>query len=126
MVVYDIVTPDNLKEPPAWRPDWRQKAFRRSIGPTTLFFWTGEQYGNSFEDDGITIDLAGQRVKQINEDIWLLEPSNIQLKIDFQTLKLKSPLGAPLSPHSQKLKNLSRLCKLSYTHGHLRNKTGSS
>ena len=91
MVVYDIITPDNLKEAPTARPDWRQRAFRRIVPPTALFFWTGEQNGDSYEDDGITIDLAGQTLKQINEDTWLLQPSNIEIKIDFQTVKLKFP-----------------------------------
>ena len=89
--MYDIVTPDNLKEAPAARPDWRQRAFRRIVPPTALFFWTGEQYGDSYEEDGIMIDLTGQLVKRINEDTWLLQPSNIEIKIDFQTLKLKFP-----------------------------------
>jgi len=91
MVVYDIVTPDNLRRAPAARPDWRQQTFTRFVKPNTLFFWTGEQYGNSFDDDGITVDLSGQTFKQINEDTCLLQPSNIEIKIDFQTVKLKFP-----------------------------------
>ena len=91
MVVFDIVTPDNLKMAPAARPDWRQRVYRRIVPPNTLFFWTGEQYGDSYEEDGIMIDLSGQTLKQINEDTWLLEPSNIEIKIDFLTVKLKFP-----------------------------------
>jgi len=41
MVVYDIVTPDNLIRAPAARPDWRQQAMIRIVKPNTLFFWTG-------------------------------------------------------------------------------------
>ena len=92
MVVFDIITPDNLKMAPAARPDWRQRVFRRVVPPNTLFFWTGTAYhGDTYDDDGIMIDLAGQTLKRINEDTWLLQPSNIEIKIDFQTLKLKFP-----------------------------------
>jgi len=92
MVVFDIVTPDNLKIAPAARPDWRQQAFTRIVKPNTLFFWTGKAYhGDTHDDDGITVDLSGQILKQINEDTWLLQPSNIEIKIDFQSVKLKFP-----------------------------------
>jgi hypothetical protein len=92
MVVFDIVTPDNLKMAPAARPGWRQQAFTRIVKPNTLFFWTGKGYhGNTYDDDGITVDLSGQILKQINEDTWLLQPSTIEIKIDFQTVKLKFP-----------------------------------
>jgi hypothetical protein len=92
MVVFDIVTPDNLKMAPAARPGWRQQVFTRIVKPNTLFFWTGKAYhGDTHDDDGITVDLSGQTLKQINEDTWLLQPSNIEIKIDFQSVKLKFP-----------------------------------
>ena len=92
MVVFDIVTPDNLKMAPVARPGWRQQVFTRIVKPNTLFFWTGKAYhGDTHDDDGITVDLSGQILKQINEDTWLLQPSNIEIKIDFQTVKLKFP-----------------------------------
>ena len=92
MVVFDIVTPNNLKMTPMARPGWRQQVFTRIVKPNTLFFWTGKAYhGDTHDDDGITVDLSGQTLKQINEDTWLLQPSNIEIKIDFQSVKLKFP-----------------------------------
>jgi hypothetical protein len=86
------VTPDNLKMAPVARPGWRQQVFTRIVKPNKLFFWTGKAYhGDTHDDDGITVDLSGQILKQINEDTWLLQPSNIEIKIDFQTVKLKFP-----------------------------------
>lgn len=85
MGVYDIVTPDNLTKVLAWRGG---RNFAAILRPNVLFFWTGRG-GDS--DDGITIDLTGQFVKQLDEDGWLLQPSNIEIRIDFQSVKLKFP-----------------------------------
>jgi hypothetical protein len=87
MVVYDIITPDNRIQPPAYR--WRD--FSNIVRPNTLFFWSGQQDEESYDDDGITVDLTGQTLKQLDEDGWLLQPSNIEIKIDFQSVKLKFP-----------------------------------
>ena len=83
--MYDIITPDNRTQPPAYR--WRD--FSGIVRPNTLFFWSGQQDEESYDDDGITVDLTGQFVKQLDEDGWLLQPSNIEIRIDFQTVKLK-------------------------------------
>jgi len=87
MGVYDIVTPDNLSRPPIWR----RLDFDAIVPHNTLFFWTGNHQDELYGEDGIKIDLSGQVVKQIDEDSWLLQPSNIEIRIDFQTVKLKSP-----------------------------------
>jgi hypothetical protein len=85
MGVYDIVTPDNLTKELDWRGG---RNFSAILRPNVLFFWTG--HGED-SDDGITIDLTGQLVKQLDEDGWLLQPSNIEIRIDFQSVKLKFP-----------------------------------
>ena len=90
MGVYDIVTPDNLTKDLEWRGG---RNFSAILRPNVLFFWTG--YGED-SDDGITVDLSGQFVKQLDEDGWLLQPSNIEIRIDFQSVKLKFP-GATIT-----------------------------
>lgn len=85
MGVYDIVTPDNLTKALDWRGG---RNFGAILQPNVLFFWTG--HGED-SDDGITVDLSGQFVKQLDEDGWLLQPSNIEIRIDFQSVKLKFP-----------------------------------
>jgi len=82
MGVYDIVTPDNLTKELDWRGGRNFAAILRS---NVLFFWTG--HGED-SDDGITVDLTGQFVKQLDEDGWLLQPSNIEIRIDFQSVKI--------------------------------------
>jgi hypothetical protein len=82
MGVYDIVTPDNLTKPLNWRGG---RNFSAILRPNVLFFWTG--HGED-SDDGITVDLTGQFVKQLDEDGWLLQPSNIEIRIDFQSVKI--------------------------------------
>jgi hypothetical protein len=90
MGVYDIVTPDNLTKELDWRGG---RNFGAILPPNVLFFWTG--HGED-SDDGITIDLTGQFVKQLDEDGWLLQPSNIEIRIEFQSVKLKFP-GASIT-----------------------------
>jgi len=87
MGVYDIVTPDNLTKELDWRGG---RNFAAILPPNVLYFWTGHG------DDGITVDLTGQFVKQLDEDGWLLQPSNIEIRIDFQSVKLKFP-GASIT-----------------------------
>jgi hypothetical protein len=82
MGVYDIVTPDNLTKELDWRGG---RNFAAILPPNVLYFWTGHG------DDGITVDLFDQVVKQLDEDGWLLQPSNIEIRIDFQSVKLKFP-----------------------------------
>jgi len=90
MGVYDIITPDNLTKELDWRGG---RNFAAILPPNVLFFWTG--YGED-SDDGITVDLTDQVVKQLDEDGWLLQPSNIEIRIDFQSVKLKFP-GASIT-----------------------------
>ena len=90
MGVYDIVTPDNLTKELDWRGG---RNFSSILRPNVLFFWTG--HGED-SDDGITVDLTDQVVKQLDEDGWLLQPSNIEIRIDFQSVKLKFP-GASIT-----------------------------
>ena len=90
MGVYDIITPDNLTKELDWRGG---RNFAAILRPNVLFFWTG--YGED-SDDGITVDLTDQVVKQLDEDGWLLQPSNIEIRIDFQSVKLKFP-GASIT-----------------------------
>ena len=90
MGVYDIVTPDNLTKELDWRGG---RNFSAILRPNVLYFWTG--HGED-SDDGITVDLSGQFVKQLDEDGWLLQPSNIEIRIDFQSVKLKFP-GASIT-----------------------------
>ena len=82
MGVYDIVTPDNLTKELDWRGG---RNFSAILRPNVLFFWTG--HGED-SDDGITVDLTDQVVKQLDEDGWLLQPSNIEIRIDFQSVKI--------------------------------------
>jgi hypothetical protein len=82
MGVYDIVTPDNLTKELDWRGG---RNFAAILPPNVMFFWTG--HGED-SDDGITIDLTGQFVKQLDEDGWLLQPSNIEIRIEFQSVKI--------------------------------------
>ena len=90
MGVYDIVTPDNLTKALDWRGG---RNFSAILRPNVLFFWTGR---GEDSDDGITIDLAGQFVKQLDEDGWLLQPSNIEIRIEFESVKLTFP-GASIT-----------------------------
>jgi len=90
MGVYDIITPDNLTKELDWRGG---RNFSAILRPNVLFFWTG--HGED-SDDGITVNLTGQVVKQLDEDGWLLQPSNIEIRIDFQSVKLKFP-GASIT-----------------------------
>jgi hypothetical protein len=85
MGVYDIVTPDNLTKELDWRGG---RNFGLILPPNVLFFWTG--HGED-SDDGIIVYLSGQILKQLDEDGWLLQPSNIEIRIDFQSVKLKFP-----------------------------------
>jgi len=82
MGVYDIVTPDNLTKELEWRSG---RNFGAILPPNVLFFWTG--HGED-SDDGITVDLTDQFVKQLDEDGWLLQPSNIEIRIEFQSVKI--------------------------------------
>jgi len=82
MVVFDIVTPDNLTKELDWRGG---RNFSAILRPNVLFFWTG--HGED-SDDGITVDLTDQFVKQLDEDGWLLQPSNIEIRIEFQSVKI--------------------------------------
>jgi len=82
MGVYDIVTPDNLTKELDWRGG---RNFGAILPPNVLFFWTG--HGED-SDDGITVDLTDQFVKQLDEDGWLLQPSNIEIRIEFQSVKI--------------------------------------
>jgi len=82
MGVYDIVTPDNLTKELEWRGG---RNFGAILPPNVLFFWTG--HGED-SDDGITVDLTDQFVKQLDEDGWLLQPSNIEIRIEFQSVKI--------------------------------------
>jgi len=90
MGVYDIVTPDNLTKELDWRGG---RNFSAILPPNVLFFWTG--HGED-SDDGITVDLTDQVVKQLDDDGWLLQPSNIEIRIDFESVKLKFP-GASIT-----------------------------
>jgi len=90
MGVYDIVTPDNLTKDLDWRSG---RNFGAILPPNVLFFWTG--HGED-SDDGITVDLTDQVVKQLDEDGWLLQPSNIEIRIEFESVKLKFP-GATIT-----------------------------
>jgi hypothetical protein len=90
MGVYDIVTPDNLTKELDWRGG---RNFGAILPPNVLFFWTG--HGED-SDDGITVDLTGQTLTQLDEDGWLLQPSNIEIRIEFQSVKLKFP-GASIT-----------------------------
>lgn len=90
MVVYDIVTPDNLTKDLDWRGG---RNFGLILPPNVLFFWTG--HGED-SDDGIIVYLSGQTLKQLDEDGWLLQPSNIEIRIDFESIKLKFP-GASIT-----------------------------
>jgi len=90
MGVYDIVTPDNLTKELDWRGG---RNFAAILRPNVLFFWTG--HGED-SDDGIIVYLSGQTLTQLDEDGWLLQPSNIEIRIDFQSVKLKFP-GASIT-----------------------------
>ena len=88
--MYDIVTPDNLTKDLDWRGG---RNFGLILPPNVLFFWTG--HGED-SDDGIIVYLSGQTLKQLDEDGWLLQPSNIEIRIDFESIKLKFP-GASIT-----------------------------
>jgi hypothetical protein len=85
MGVYDIVTPDNLTKELDWRGG---RNFSAILPPNVLFFWTG--HGED-SDDGIIVYLSGQTLTQLDMDGWLLQPSNIEIRIDFESVKLKFP-----------------------------------
>lgn len=85
MGVYDIVTPDNLTKSFEWREG---RNFSAILRHNVLFFWTG--HGED-SDDGITVELSGQFVKRIDEDTYVLEPSNITIQFVFQSIVLKLP-----------------------------------
>ena len=87
MGLYDIITPENIRNPPTWRA----VNFKNILPSNVLFFWTSRF--DEYTSDGITVDLSGQHVQKISDDHYVLQPSGIHLEIDFQTMKIYSDTG---------------------------------